>query len=460
MEFFEIKTDKPALSYKSGEKMTFAVRTIHGLEYTGCSRFSWKLEGDDGKISSGEGSCLPTVPFKIETSCDCPGFVHLTLEALKADGSKDENVWISDSGAGADVDKITYNGKVPDDFDKYWGNIENSVSNFVPQLLKNEKLGSDYAPDWADVYDVRISTFVNSVASGIVSIPSKPGKYPMEISFIGYGIAGAATPIVRNNAISIVFNAHGIENLVEHTVLEAKYEHLKNYGFDKKENEKPETTYWQNMMIRDLCGVKWAKTLEKWDGVNITSIGGSQAALQATTVAAHDKDVTLLKINVPWFCDLNGESKGYLAGWRPKRADGLEYFDTVAQGMKVTCPVEISAGLGDYCCPPRSVMCLYNSIKSEKKIEFVQSRVHATNEYVGDIFCLESDERTVEPGIYEHYKGNKYEVLYVGKNSETLEEEVVYKALYGDGGIWVRPKKMWNDYIILPGKRVRRFNKI
>ncbi len=50
----------------------------------------------------------------------------------------------------------------------------------------------------------------------------------------------------------------------------------------------------------------------------------------------------------------------------------------------------------------------------------------------------------IKIGKYRHFKGGEYEVLYIAKHSETLEETVVYKALYGEGGVWVRPAKMWN----------------
>lgn len=60
-------------------------------------------------------------------------------------------------------------------------------------------------------------------------------------------------------------------------------------------------------------------------------------------------------------------------------------------------------------------------------------------------------------GIYKHFKGNEYELLAVAKNSETLEETVVYKALYGDGEIWVRPAYMWDEEVEYEGKKVKRF---
>ena len=64
----------------------------------------------------------------------------------------------------------------------------------------------------------------------------------------------------------------------------------------------------------------------------------------------------------------------------------------------------------------------------------------------------------IKKGTYRHYKGNEYELLFLAKHSETLEEMVVYKALYGDGDIWVRPASMWNEEIILAdGSKTKRF---
>lgn len=66
----------------------------------------------------------------------------------------------------------------------------------------------------------------------------------------------------------------------------------------------------------------------------------------------------------------------------------------------------------------------------------------------------------IKPGKYRHFKGNEYEVLGVGRHSETLEEMVVYRALYGDHGLWVRPAAMWNETVEKDGKKVKRFSYI
>lgn len=66
----------------------------------------------------------------------------------------------------------------------------------------------------------------------------------------------------------------------------------------------------------------------------------------------------------------------------------------------------------------------------------------------------------IKKGRYKHYKGNEYEVIGIAKHSETMEDMVVYRALYGDGEIWVRPLSMWNETVIKDGKEYRRFEYI
>lgn len=59
--------------------------------------------------------------------------------------------------------------------------------------------------------------------------------------------------------------------------------------------------------------------------------------------------------------------------------------------------------------------------------------------------------------LYEHYKGNRYKILAVARHSETLEELVVYQALYGEHGIWVRPVEMFLETILIDGQLKARF---
>ena len=63
----------------------------------------------------------------------------------------------------------------------------------------------------------------------------------------------------------------------------------------------------------------------------------------------------------------------------------------------------------------------------------------------------------IRPGKYRHFKGNEYRVVGMARHSETMEEMVVYQALYGEGGLWVRPAHMWSEQVDRNGYSGPRF---
>ena len=67
------------------------------------------------------------------------------------------------------------------------------------------------------------------------------------------------------------------------------------------------------------------------------------------------------------------------------------------------------------------------------------------------------EHHSPRPGIYRHYKGPLYEVLGVARHSETEEPLVVYRALYGDYGLWIRPLEMFTELVEVQGEPVPRF---
>jgi hypothetical protein len=66
----------------------------------------------------------------------------------------------------------------------------------------------------------------------------------------------------------------------------------------------------------------------------------------------------------------------------------------------------------------------------------------------------------VEPGRYRHYKGNEYEVIGMARHSESHEMMVVYRPLYGEGGLWVRPAPMFAEDVTIDGKTQPRFSRL
>jgi hypothetical protein len=67
---------------------------------------------------------------------------------------------------------------------------------------------------------------------------------------------------------------------------------------------------------------------------------------------------------------------------------------------------------------------------------------------------------TTSPGLYRHYKGNLYEVIDTVRHSETMEPLTLYRALYGERGLWVRPAAMFNETVVIDGVEQPRFAKV
>ena len=72
----------------------------------------------------------------------------------------------------------------------------------------------------------------------------------------------------------------------------------------------------------------------------------------------------------------------------------------------------------------------------------------------------EEARKTIRPGRYRHFKGREYEVLGIARHSEDESPLVVYRALYGDFGLWVRPADMWQETMVRDGKMYTRFVRV
>ncbi|MET4157749.1 DUF1653 domain-containing protein [Agromyces sp. PvR057] len=68
--------------------------------------------------------------------------------------------------------------------------------------------------------------------------------------------------------------------------------------------------------------------------------------------------------------------------------------------------------------------------------------------------------QAIAPGLYEHYKGHRYEVMELARHSETEEWFVVYRALYGEQGVWIRPRDMFAEHVTVDGVEVPRFRRV
>ncbi len=389
--YFVGSTDKDALSYQPGEPMTFKLQLMEGKEPISCTHFRYEVWAEDGSHDMGIAETADG-SFSYTTSIATPGYVHLLVQVCDGEGKVKLGYDAYEGGACAAFDKITRLAAEPEDYDAYWQNvIATELDPVAPVELERKEF---HCGDPGDVvYDVKIACAGNAPVSGYLRLPreAENGSLPIIVSYMGYSVTTAPIP-TKADAIQLFINPHGFEN----GLTTAEYQELgkcapyASFGFHRDLNQTPDTCYFKYMILRVLQAIRYCKSMALWNGKDITLVGGSMGAFQATHGAAFDRDVTLLQINIPWMCDLRGIEFGRLKGWRPEIDPGISYFDTTNAGARVTCPTRITAGLGDYVCPPSGITALYHAIRGEKSMVMMQNKTHPYTAPVYDTYKREN----------------------------------------------------------------------
>lgn len=377
---FTCATDQPAIAYQPGERMVFSIQVLADAKPVAGRRLRWSRRGDDRKTDKGEAVSSDTQPLTIATSCDQPGFVHIVVSVLDAEGkpvkdAKDKEVK-GEFGAGVQPEKLAGVAE-PADFDAFWARQKAKLKE-VP--IKAELVELPGKNPQFDVYDVKIDCPGGKPVSGYLTRPkgAQPKSLMAQVGFMGYGIRSAPVEC-RSGTLSLAINAHGIENGKDAEFYDALGKGaLKGYAFDKTQNADPETAYFNGMMLRVLRAMEYLRTLPEWNGKDLIAAGGSQGGLQALVAAGLDPAVTRCMVWKPWCCDLGGSTLGRVAGWRPEWTAALGYYDPANHAKRIRCETTITSGLGDYVCPPSGISVLYNNltVAAKKKIEFTQGATH------------------------------------------------------------------------------------
>ena len=406
------ETDKPrAIDYKPGETMTFTLQ-LQGVKSIPPDTYfiSWTRTGDDGKVEKGKAPASLTEPLVIKTKLDKPGFVRIEAsvvdkngkgyrksfrgdpntpegkKALNAYERRDKRVFF-DGGAGVEPETLQ-SVPEPEDFDAFWARRRARLAK-VPLEAEKKEL-KNYSKSM-NVYAVSIKCAGPRPSTGYLSVPKKPGKYPVRVSFHGYGHrypnkGHVVNPIIGSgDTIYFNFSPHGYELGREPEYYDEFFRSIcsggRTFGFDDKQNADPENSYFSGYTYRIMRALEWLKTLPEWDGKNLIVSGGSMGGMQSVWAAGLDKDVSLARPSIPWCCDIGGRDtlKRLINSWYIHETPALRYYDPVnlAKRISKNCKVEITrAGLGDYCCPPSGVAILFNNIPGPKKINWVQGSTH------------------------------------------------------------------------------------
>ena len=388
--FFQGSTNKNPLTYTPDEKMVFTLKFTGDGEVIKLPYAKITVSSDDGRLDDFYLQPDENGIFTLETSLSRDGYLRVI--ACPCDEEKEiiEDLPLFEGGAGVDIDKIKCETDEPDDYLEFWDRVKKEAAAIEPEIIFEKDLEVDEGFIGKEYH---LKSTAGDYASCIVITPenAKDKSLPIMFHYIGYSVT-SVWKYCNPDIVFVFTNAHDIENFREQSYYDelAASEKYKSYGFDRTENQNPDTTYWKKVYIRNFQVFNYFRNHEKADGKNFIFAGGSQGAFQACNMAAHTGVATECRLDVPWFCDLfAAEKQKRLKGWRPEPDGGLRYFDTAVAGKYLDCNVLITAGLGDYICPPSGVTALYNSISSPKKLEFMQGRTHPYTPPVKVNFSIE-----------------------------------------------------------------------
>lgn len=398
-------TDRNPVEYAVGDTMTFTLQADIGDQKPSLDYFiHWTRTGDDGKTESGKAK-LADGPVTIKTSLDRPGFVRIYANLTDSNGRNMKRNMVQwgqerqidiffDGGAGAAVSEIKQAVPEPEDFDAFWAKQKARLAE-VPLKAKMDKLDSR---NGNDVYAVTVDCAGPRPVTGYLTIPQGAAakSLPANVIYHGYGVGKQWPHDGNGNEIQFSVNAHGYE-LGKDDAFYARFAELiqsngQGYAFDPQQNSNPEEAYFNHMALRLMRSLEFVKQLPQWNGKDLISHGSSQGGLQSVWAAALDQDVSMCYTDITWNCNMAGSEVGkrLFGGWHIQWVPALGYYDAVNHARRIKCPVEISAGLGDYVCPPSGLAVLYNNITAPKKITWAQGCEHGYAPTKPEVFVVES----------------------------------------------------------------------
>lgn len=379
------ETDKNPVLYKVDEEMVFTIQLVdadaNNAPVDG-RKLNWVISCDDGMVCRGEAVSSADAPLVLKTKMMHPGFVRVLVNVCDENGqviAGDSHKF--DGGAGANVNDIPLCAE-PEDFDAFWDDVKAKLYA-TPYEAKLTKVESDSTPD-VDVFKYEFAVcFGSDPATGLIGIPknAQPGSLKMLVTPYAYGFNRPYVDnerVAKEGLIHLVPTRWAEDPTMSDEEYKAMYKELDGKAGFRNLDDKYGCDLFK-MLERDLRAVQYAMSRPEWNGKDITCKGGSMGAFQSVSIAALVPQVNFLDAFIPWVCDLNGRDVyRRMSGWRPNGTSAMAYCDTANMAKRVSCPVKMAIGLGDYVCPPSGTIIAYRNFKGPKSITIYQNFGHGS----------------------------------------------------------------------------------
>ena len=415
------------------------------------------LEFDDGVEKVKDYTPMIDGVATIKTKLTKAGAVRISLFPCNASQSQIRHTkikypYIGGAIAGASDIKVTTTE--PTDFDTFWQGELAKLDAVSPEIEYIADVSDKLNKTGFKCYEIHVrcveanvkTLSETSYVSMFLALPENASakSLQLDVSFAGYGVYDPTitAPWASGANASLTVYAHSLpldkENgwYVDHFCeCYPEYDHsgskTKGYGWDYnmelEDNNDPETVYFRDMFLRDLQAIRFfMKALGSegvtnttndidtsawkglWNGKVLQVSGGSQGGMRTVAAGALDAlsgensvGITSLRVSVPWFADIaDSTATGNIkSDFHPEYKAGLAYFDTALLAKRVEAnAVTIGAGTADGKCPMSGVQAVYNNLKVNATLNFIQGKGHDAT-YSETVGSADSSQSKISEGV-------------------------------------------------------------
>lgn len=332
------------------------------------------------------------------------GIANIKIGTMKEAGFKDCVLKTSLDGkeythhvkVGFSPERLKPYTKDPSDFDEFWAKnideIKGLPLNFTKQRVEK------YCTDEFDCYLIKLRVDkLGHYVYAYLTMPKKPGKYPVVLCPPGAGIKTIKEPMkrtyyVKNGFIRMEMEIHGLnpELSTEDFADISKAFNSKNNAYLENGLDNRDNYYMKHVYQACMRCIDYLTSLPEWDGKNVIVQGGSQGGALAIITAGLDKRVTQCVANHPALSDMAGYLGDKCGGYphfnrsnsmlTPEKVKTMQYYDVVNFAKRVKADTYITWGYNDNVCPPTTSYIVYNLISAPKEALITPINEHWTSD--------------------------------------------------------------------------------
>ena len=380
-----VQPDHKDWNYKVGEKARFTVNVLKSSTLIDNVEVSYEA-GPEMYPDVKKTTVLKDGTMSWTGSMKQPGFYRLKVVAKVGGKTYDGSCT-----AAFSPELLKPTTVEPKDFDAFWTKTLEEAR--WTALNAQRELLPDRSNEDVNVYQVSFQNLRwGSRTYGILSVPTKPGKYPALLRVPGAGVRpySGDTYTAPGKCIVLEIGIHGVDV----TQSQAFYDNLMNgalngywnFGMDSRDD-----SYYKRVIVGCVRSVDYIASLPEWDGKIIGVSGSSQGGFLSYATAALDPRITFVAAVHPALCDHTASLKGIACGWPHyfyKMSDGdngkikdakietSRYYDGVNFVRRIKCPTWVSFGYNDDVVPPTTAYATYNTLTCPKTLSLYPQTAH------------------------------------------------------------------------------------